>query len=59
MYPLPVEPTVVILLNDSDQVVGVSSNIAPLPELKVEVTRSQRLYNELAKGKMFRTGTNE
>ena len=50
---MPVNPTVTILLNDNDQIVGVASNIAPLPELTVEVTRSQRLYDEMALGKTF------
>ena len=57
MYPLPVNPSVTILLNDDDQVVGIASNIAGQPELQVQVTRSQRIYNELAKGKPFATGT--
>lgn len=50
---MPVNPKVVILLNDNDEVVRVASNIAPLPEMTVEVTRSQRLYDEMALGKTF------
>jgi len=57
MTPMPVNPTVVILIDDSDRIVGVASNIAPLPELTVEATRSQRLFDELALGKTFRRGT--
>jgi hypothetical protein len=57
MTPLPANPMVVILLDDNDRVVGVASNIAPLPELQVDVTRSQRLYDEMALGKSFKTGT--
>jgi hypothetical protein len=53
---MPVKPTVVILLSDNDEVVGVASNIAPLPELEVQVTRSQRMFDELALGKPFNTG---
>jgi hypothetical protein len=57
MTPLPVNPKVAILLNDNDEVVGVASNIAPTPELDVQVTRSQRIYDDLALGKQFVTGT--
>jgi hypothetical protein len=57
MTPLPVNPKVVILLSDNNEVVGVASNIAPTPELDVQVTRSQRLFDEMALGKPFATGT--
>jgi hypothetical protein len=56
MIPLPENPTVAILLNENDEVVGVSTNVSA--DLKVDVTRSQRIYNEdLAPGKTFRKGT--
>ncbi len=54
MIPLPMNPTVVLLLNDNDEVVGVASNVAPIPELKVDVTRSLRLFDELSLGKPFK-----
>ena len=57
MFPLPTNPKVVLLLDDNDQIVGVASNIAPLGELKVEVTRSERIYNDLVRGVPFATGT--
>lgn len=59
MYPLPVNPSVAVLLNDNDEVVGIASNIAGQPELQVQVTRSQRMFNDLAKGKPFAYGTFE
>ncbi len=59
MIPLPSEPVIVLLINNNDEVVGVASNVAPLPELKVDVTRSQRLFNELSLGKPFKTGADQ
>ncbi len=57
MIPLPMNPTVILRLNDNDEVIGVASNVAPLPELRLEVTRSQRIFDELAKGKPFNQKT--
>lgn len=57
MIPLTVNPSVAILLDDNNQVVGVASNIAPIAELNVEVTRSQKIFDDLALGKSFRQGT--
>ena len=57
MFPLPLNPKVVLLLDDNDEVVGVASNVAPIGELTVDVTRSERLYNDLVKGLPFATGT--
>jgi len=57
MTPLPDKPTVVILIDDADRIVGVASNIAPLSEFKVEATRSQRLFDEMALGKPFNQST--
>lgn len=57
MFPLPTNPRVVLLLNGDDQIVGVASNIAPHGELTVEVTRSERIYNDLVRGVPFATGT--
>ena len=57
MTPLPTHPKVVLLINNNDEVVQVASNIAPLPELTVEVTRSHRLFDELALGKPFNQET--
>lgn len=59
MTPLPDKPKVVILIDDADRIVGVASNIAPLPEFTVEATRSQRLFDELAMGQPFKSGTNQ
>jgi len=57
MTPLPVNPKVAILLNDAGNIVGVASNIAPTPELDVRVTTSQAVFDDLALGKSFATGT--
>jgi hypothetical protein len=55
MTPLPVNPTVVILVDGSNggAPLRVASNVAPLPELNVVVTDNPHEYKELALGKPF------
>lgn len=53
MFPLPVNPKVVILIDDDRNVVRVASNIAPLPEMEVKVLTSPHDFAEEALGKTF------
>ena len=53
MTPLPVNPTVVVLVDANNKPVTVASNIAPLPELNVQVVRTPEEFNEAALGKPF------
>lgn len=53
MTPLPQKPTVVILLNECGTVLKVASNIAPLPELTVVATTTEKQFNQEALGKSF------
>ncbi len=54
MIPLPSNPTVVLLIGDDDTIVGIATNVDP--NLDVQATRSQRIFNELALGKPFVKG---
>lgn len=54
MTPLPVNPTVVILVDDAGRPAVVASNVAPLPELNVTVTNDVAKFDEESKGKPFR-----
>jgi hypothetical protein len=56
MIPLTVNPTVEILLDDKNNIVGIATNIAPIEEMTVNVTTSQRLFDGAALGKSFVTG---
>jgi len=53
MTPLPVTPAVVLLLNEQGNPTKIASNIAPVPEMQVEVARSEQEFEEKAKGKPF------
>jgi hypothetical protein len=53
MTPLPVNPTVVVLIDEDNNVVKVASNIAPLPELTVRVLTSPQAFEDEAAGKPF------
>lgn len=53
MTPLPVNPTVVILVDANNKPVTVASNVAPLPELNVVVVTDPAAFNEAALGKPF------
>jgi hypothetical protein len=57
MIPLPTNPNVIVLVDDNNNVVGVSTNVAL--DLKVEVLRSQTVYDNRAKGNPFVTGMTE
>jgi hypothetical protein len=61
MTPLPVNPTVVILVDGSNggAPLRAASNIAPLPEFSVIVTDNPHEYKELALGKPFEQGIGE
>jgi hypothetical protein len=59
MTPLPTNPTVIALVDDNNQVVGVATNVAPLNDMIVIVTNNQNQFNELSKGKTFITGADE
>ena len=56
MTALPENPSVAILLNSNDQVVGVASNIAKFPDFEVQVTKDQSEFDQLSLGKMFVVG---
>ena len=53
MYPLPTNPTVVVLVNKNGSVAKVASNIAPLPEFQVVVTNDPKTFAEESLGKTF------
>lgn len=53
MTPLPVNPKVVVLVDGDNIPVKVASNIAPLPELDVVVTRDPAAFEQEALGKTF------
>jgi hypothetical protein len=53
MTPLPVNPTVVVLVDKNNKPVTVASNVAPLPELNVVVVTDPAAFNEAALGKPF------
>ena len=54
MFPLPVNPTVVVQLDTTgNHVVRVASNIAPIKEMSVVVTKFPGDFDEAAKGKTF------
>lgn len=61
MTPLPVNPTVVILVDGSNggAPLRAASNIAPLPEFSVIVTDNPHEYKELALGKPFEQSIGE
>jgi len=46
-------------LNDEYEIVGISTNIAPITELEVQTTTSQYIFNTLSKGNPFATGIDE
>jgi len=48
-------PTVIVLLDDQNNIVGVSSNISP--EIKVGTFKGQALFNRASDGLPFRRGT--
>jgi hypothetical protein len=53
MTPLPVNPTVVVLIDEDNNVVKVASNIAELPKLDVKVVYTHREFDTEAAGKPF------
>ena len=53
MYPLPVNPTVAVLIDKDGNPVKAASNIAPLPELTVKVFTNAQKFEEEAKNKPF------
>lgn len=53
MTPLPVTPSVVLLVNELGTPLKVASNIAPVPEMQVEVVQSEKDFEEKAQGKPF------
>lgn len=46
-------------MNDEYEIVGISTNIAPITELEVQTTTSQYIFNTLSKGNPFATGIDE
>lgn len=57
MTPLTVNPIVNVLLSNSGEVVGVSTNIAP--DVKVVIAPSQEAFNDASKGMSFSTGNDK
>ena len=53
MYPLPVNPTVAVLIDEDGKPVKAASNIAPLPELTVKVFTNAQEFEEEAANKPF------
>ena len=53
MTPMPVNPTVVIFIDEGGVVAGIASNIAPLPELNVKVVHNQADFEDESAGKPF------
>lgn len=51
MTPLTVDPTVVVLVNENKEVIGIASNIAP--DVKVLVTRNREKFDRAAANKPF------
>jgi hypothetical protein len=51
MIPLPVDPTVVVLLDDKGGVHAVKSNISP--ELSVVITRNAGDFENAASGRPY------
>lgn len=52
MFPLPVNPNVVLLLNKEGTLIAFSTNVAP--ELNVQVTTDIDAYEKMALGKTFK-----
>ena len=53
MTPLPVNPRVVVLIAPDGSPLRVASNIAPLPEMEVQVFTNECLFQEASLGKPF------
>lgn len=53
MTPLPVIPKIVVEIDPDGKVVQVASNIAPVPELVVEVARGHMDFNMRSAGLPF------
>lgn len=53
MTPLPSKPTIVVRVDSQGNPICVASNIAPLPELTIQVVRSKDEFDEAALGKPF------
>jgi hypothetical protein len=57
MTPLPVNPVVVVLVDENSDPVGIATNVAP--DLEVKIVRSQTAFNKASLGKPFVTGADE
>ncbi len=55
MIPLPVNPNVVVLLDENGNVASFATNVAP--ELDVKVTYSKEVFDEMSLGKSFKVNT--
>lgn len=53
MTPLTVNPTVTLLVNELGSVLGIATNVAPINELTINVTKSPAEFQELSLGKPF------
>lgn len=54
MTPLPVKSIVVVRIDAAGNPIAIASNLAPLPELNVQIVRSEAEFDEAAKGKPFK-----
>lgn len=55
MTPLPENPTIVILLNARGTIAEFSTNVAPTHKVQIQVTKNVNEYEQLTKGKPFRS----
>lgn len=53
MTPLPVNPKVAVLIAEDGSPLRVASNIAPLPELEVQIFKNESAFEEASRGKPF------